>query len=237
MATFAEAFIQTFLPSRCRLCEESLPVVGSRAGVCGRCWASVAPHPTSGCPRCGDPDSLLQPCLACRVAPPPWVAAASYSSYEGPLRALILLFKNRGWDELASPLADLLVEAWRRQKWPLPATVVAVPTTFQSGLRRGFNQAELLARRVAARLEIPFTAALTRHGRGHQVGRTRSARLKLPASAFSVRRSVNGRVLLIDDVITTGATAARCTRALLAAGADEVYVLALARTPQTRRVP
>lgn len=237
MATFAEAFIQTFLPSRCRLCEESLPLAGSRAGVCARCWSSLAPHRTDGCPRCGDPDSVLQPCLSCRSAPPPWTAAASYSAYEGSLRSLVLALKNRRWDELAAPLADLLIVAFERQAWPAPDAVVSVPTSLSRGLRRGFDQAELLARRVAARLEVPFQAALRRHGRARQVGKARAARLQLPTAAFSSRRPVDGRVLLIDDVFTTGTTAARCSRVLLAAGADEVFVLTLARTPQSRRIP
>jgi predicted amidophosphoribosyltransferase len=89
---------------------------------------------------------------------------------------------------------------------------------------------------VARELGAPFVRALRRRGGGTQVGRSRSERLRLAAAAFTARRSLGGRVLLVDDVITTGATAACCARVLARAGADEIYVLAIARTPQPGRI-
>lgn len=237
MASLAEAFVQTFLPARCQLCEAPLPWRGSRGGVCSRCWADVTPHRGDPCPRCGNPEAVMHPCFQCRTAPPPWAAAASFSAYEGALRSLILLLKDRRLDELAAPLADLLVAAFRRTGWPVPDVVVPVPTTWERILRRGFDPARLLAAPLAAAFGAPLVPALRRHGRARQVGKPRTERLQLPASAVSARRRVNGRALLVDDVLTTGATATRCTRVLLAAGADEVFVLTLARTPSARRVP
>mgnify|MGYP000595609891 CR=1 FL=1 len=237
MASLAEALVQTFLPARCHLCEEPLPWRGSRGGVCARCWCELKPHVGEGCPRCGDPDAAMRPCLQCRTAPPPWTAAASFGPYDGALRSLILLLKDRRLDELALPLADLLHRAFRRTGWSVPEAVVPVPTSWGRALQRGFDHARLLAAPVAAALGAPLVPALRRHGRARQVGKSRSARLQLPAGAFTPRRRVAGRVLLVDDVLTTGATAARCSRALLAAGADEVSVLTLARTPNARRVP
>lgn len=176
-------------------------------------------------------------CLACRTGPPPWRAAASVGPYAGILRELILLFKARGRDELAAPLAGLLAGALRDAAWPAPHTVVAVPMTWMRRLHRGYNQAELLAREVARTLGVRYVRALRRRGRGTQVGGARSDRLRLAASAFPVRRAVSGRVVLVDDVLTTGATAAACTRALRHAGADDVFVLTVARTPQPGRTP
>jgi ComF family protein len=149
----------------------------------------------------------------------------------------VLLFKGRGRDELAAPLSALLLSAARRAGWPLPDAVVAVPMTWIRRLRRGYNQAELLAHTVARELGVRPVHALGRRGRGTQVGGARSDRLRLSAAAFPVRRLVTGRILLVDDVLTTGATAAACTRALKRAGADEIYVLTVARTPQPGRIP
>ena len=135
-----------------------------------------------------------------------------------------------------APLAGLMIRAFHDAAWPAPDAVVAVPMTWTRRLRRGYNQADLLARRVAQAFGVPRVPALRRRGRGGQVGRTRPDRLHLAASAFPVRRRVRGRIVLVDDVLTTGATAAACTRALLRAGADDVYVLTIAKTPQPGRI-
>ncbi len=179
----------------------------------------------------------MHPCLDCRRTPPPWTAAASYGPYEGPLRAFVLLFKEARVDELARPLSELLCEAFLRSSWPAPHAVVPVPTSWTRRLARGFDHTARLARPLATALAAPLVPALRRHGLGRQAGKARAARLTLPAAAFSVRRPLGGRVLLVDDVFTTGTTAARCSRALARAGAEEVYVLTLARTPRARRIP
>jgi ComF family protein len=149
----------------------------------------------------------------------------------------VLLFKSRGRDELGAPLAELLLAAFRRASWPQPDSVVAVPMRWARRLRRGYNQAELLARSLARELAVPLVPALRRRGSGTQVGGARSDRLRLSAAAFPARRPVTGRVVLVDDVLTTGATATACTRALVRAGASDVYVLTLARTPRPGRFP
>jgi len=238
MASLAEALAQTFLPSTCAICRQALPWQGSRAGVCSACWDGVVPHGGAACPICGDPEVEEEgACLACRTSPPPWHAAASVGPYAGTLREMVLLFKSHGRDELAAPLADLLLPAVRRAGWPPADALTAVPMTWARRLRRGYNQAELLACALARDLGVPLVRPLSRRGRGTQVGRARGERVHLSASAFPVRRSINGRVLLVDDVFTTGATAAACTRALQRAGAAEVRVLTLARTPKPGRIP
>ena len=237
MATFAEALALTFLPATCAMCRAALPWAGSRAGVCAACWDRLPLHRGPLCPVCGSPEVTSgTECLACRTDPPPWRAAATLGPYEGTMRDLVLLFKNHGRDELAKPLAGLLARSFRSNGWIRPDTVVAVPTTWLRRIRRGYDQAGLLGRAVARELEAPFARVLQRRGGGAQVGRSRSERLRLAAAAFGVRRPVTGRVLLVDDVITTGATAACCARALARAGADEIYVLAIARTPQPGRI-
>ena len=238
MAKLAEALALTFLPSTCAICHGALAWGGSRAGVCPACWGRVARHTGPLCPVCGSPEvAAAETCLACRTAPPPWRAAASVGPYEGALRDLVLLFKTRGRDELAAPIGTMMADASRRAGWLRPEIAVSVPMTWLRRLRRGYDQAELLGHAVARELGLPFLRALRRRGRGAQVGRSRSERLRLPAATFAVRRPVAGAVLLIDDVLTTGATAASCARALLGSGATEVHVLTFARTPQPGRIP
>ena len=152
------------------------------------------------------------------------------------MRDLVLLFKNRGRDELGTPLAALLAQSFRGSGWKQPDAVVSVPMTWRRRLRRGYDQAGVLGRALARELKVPFARPLRRRGRGAQVGRRRADRLRLGAATFGARRPVAGRVLLVYDVITTGATVACCARALAHAGADEIYVLAIARTPQPGRI-
>jgi ComF family protein len=123
---------------------------------------------------------------------------------------------------------------WVSTGWPRPDAVVGVPMHWWRRWRRGFNQAELLAHVLASRLGVLFATPLQRHAGAPQVGRARSERLRLSSRRFDVRRAIAGSILLVDDVLTTGATAAACTRALHRAGATEVRVLALARTPDPR---
>jgi ComF family protein len=237
MASLAEAIIETFLPSCCAICGRALPSRGSRAGVCATCWESVAAH-TPACPICGDPETIPgRPCLACQDDPPPWTAAASFGPYGGRLRDLILLLKQGKRDELAAPLAALLAGALERSGWPASDAVVPVPMWWGRRLRRGFNQAALLARGLARRLDLRAPDLLRRRRGGPQVGRARAQRLRLSSRSFIARRPAPPRVVLVDDVLTTGATAAACTRALQRAGATEVRVLTLARTPRPGRIP
>ncbi len=187
---------------------------------------------------CGDPDAAVsEPCLCCRATPPPWQAAASYGPYLGVLREIVVGFKHGRRDELCEPLATLMLEAHRRAEWLRPDTIVSVPVHWARRWIRGFDHAALLAADVAKGLGRPMVGALRRRRGGPQVGRTRPERLKLSETSFPVRRRVAGLVLLVDDVFTTGATAAACTRALLRAGAERVHVLTLARTPRPGRVP
>ena len=237
MPSWGDALASTFLPAVCGRCGLALGA-GHRASVCATCWNAILPHGGEMCPTCGRPElAEAGPCLVCRDAPPVWTAAASLGPYDGALRDLVLLLKMGKRDELAGPLADLLVRTWRRSVWPLPDSVVPAPMHWWRRWRRGFNQAELLAGALANLLRAPLQPVLRRHGGLPQVGRSRSERLKLSSRGFSTRHSVHGSILLVDDVLTTGATAAACTRALLRAGAAEVRILTLARTPDPRSLP
>jgi ComF family protein len=118
---------------------------------------------------------------------------------------------------------------------PAPVDVVTwAPTTPARMRARGFDQARLLARGVARELGVPCRPLLRRRPGPAQTGRDAAARRHGPA--FTARRAVHGRrVLVVDDVVTTGATVTAAARALTAAGAAEVHAVAAARTPPSRR--
>lgn len=157
-------------------------------------------------------------------------AAYSFGAYDGALRQLIHLFKYEGIRTLAKPLAEFLAAAYPRdQRFQ---ALVPMPLHWRRYWSRGFNQSELLARELGRRLGIPVVRAVRRkRATAPQAGLTNSRRRQNVAGAFAARPEAvrHARFLLIDDVLTTGATAGACARALKRAGAGYVAVLTLAR--------
>lgn len=176
-------------------------------------------------------------CALCRSGLRGFDAAYSYGAYEGTLRKLVHLFKYAGMKPLAQTFAGFLSAA-------LPRTesfdcITPVPLHWRRQWRRKFNQSELLARAIARRTGISVLLALRRvQPTAVQAGLSNTARRRNVAGAFRCRRTegVRGkRILLIDDVLTTGATASACAAALKRAGAARVAVLTIARAD--RRMP
>jgi ComF family protein len=159
----------------------------------------------------------------------------SFGPYEGALRTLVLELKYRSRQRVARHLAELLARdpACRTLAEP-GALLVPVPLHPCRRRERGFNQAELLALALAARLARACEPAVLvrRRETRPQAGLTAAARRRNVAGAFAVRRQarVAGRlVVLVDDVVTTGATVQACAQALRAAGAREVRLVSAAR--------
>lgn len=178
-------------------------------------------------------------CALCRNGLRGFDAAYSFGAYEGALRKLIHLYKYGKVQTLARPLGELLLRALPRdERFDL---VVPVPLHWRRRWQRGFNQAELLARLVAARRAIPVTKVLRRvRSTSAQAGLSGTGRRRNVAAAFRCRNSslMKGRrVLLIDDVMTTGSTAAACALALKRAGASRVALLTVARVDRRFTVP
>jgi ComF family protein len=158
-------------------------------------------------------------------------AAYSFGCYENQLRGLIHLLKYGRVQTLAKPLAPLLVSVLPREQ--AIDVIVPMPMQWRKRWQRGFNQAAMLAREIARRTQRPLSHALrsVKHTCA-QAGLTNAKRRQKVSSAFRARRRAalaGKRVLLIDDVLTTGATAASCARALRIAGAREVTLLTMAR--------
>ena len=151
-------------------------------------------------------------------------------AYEGPARELVRALKYRGAERLAGAMAAQIAATAPRGF--AEGCLVPVPLHTARIRRRGFNQAELLARELSRRTGLGVADCLERPGpRAPQAGRPRAERVgALPGIRLRPAAGVPASALLVDDVVTTGATVAACARALRSAGACEVRVLAYART-------
>jgi len=243
-----EPLFTLVFPDDCRVCGEALHEL-SRIPVCARCLREPAPLTAEYfCVACRIPFLNRSPldesgrCALCRQGFSGFDAVFSYGSYEGTLRKLIHLFKYAGVQPLARPFGEFLARALPRDQ-PRDQqfdAIVPMPLHWRRHLGRRFNQSALLAREVAKRWNIPVTDPV-RRGRAtaFQAGLTNAKRRANVAGAFKMKRGrrLDGmHVLLVDDVLTTGATAAACARVLKRAGAKRVTVLALARTDRRMAV-
>lgn len=222
----AGALLDLVYPPRCAACGE--PAAGGP--FCAVCAGAVDPVPP-GCARCGQPgpDAL---CGACHAAPPAFDAVLAGGLLGGPLAEAIHALKYRNRPALARPLG-----IWLASRAPVDAGAVLVSIPLARGRRieRGYDQAALLAdalARASGAGRRRLRAVLRRvRETPPQVGRTREERARNVAGAFEASgRSVAGRdVVLVDDVVTTGATADAAAAAIRRAGARSVVVVALAR--------
>jgi ComF family protein len=157
------------------------------------------------------------------------VRSLNFGTYSGTLREAIRLLKFQSVKRLARPLGMLLAGL----NLPSADCIVPVPLSAQGLRERGFNQSLLVARHLSRASGMPLEKGVLYKMKDTlpQVGLTRSARLQNLRGAFGTRENLKGKtVLLVDDVITTGATITECTKTLLKDGAGEVYAASLART-------
>lgn len=244
---FSAALSATLLgESRCPECGR----VTLAPGLCAHCRAEAKPLlADEPCPGCGEFPPVPQAhgilCGACRVKPRPWGRVVVCGRYGGDLRALLLAYKFSRRLDLGRRLAGLAVAAVARAVAQCPELagvegLAPVPLHRRRLLWRGYNQSRELCRLIAAGMEIApgarrpavWSGALARvRSTTPQMLLAREARRTNIAGAFSADARVvaDRSVLLVDDIMTTGATLEECARALLAAGAVRVDVLALAR--------
>jgi ComF family protein len=221
-------------PSSCPACGAFVahPAAGP---LCEACWATLPRHRSASC-RCGLP---LLPghaeCGRCRRGRQPIAAGASLGPYEGSLRVLLHQLKFAGRRRAAARLARLLLEDGAARALVASSDVlVPVPLHPRRLRERGYNQSALIAQALAHGAGRPFsTGVLVRRlDTLPQSGLRASQRRRNVREAFVVRRRacVAGRIVtLVDDVVTTGATAQACAQALVLAGASEVRLLTAAR--------
>jgi ComF family protein len=227
-------------PALCPVCAARSDDADHRP-FCRPCWADLPVGVGPGCVLCGEPFPGLAgrlPCDACRRTPPPFAFARAVAAYRDGMRAGIHALKFDRRAVVAAPLGRLLAAAGPAC---LPAppgewvdALVPVPLHASRRAERGFNQAELLATPCGRRWGVPvLPRALVRaRATAPQTELDAEARRANVRGAFAVARPAevrDRRLLLVDDVLTTGATVAAAARALRAAGAAAVGVLVLAR--------
>ncbi len=220
--------LDALLPPRCAACGQP----GQR--WCPACRAAAPRLTPPLCRTCGEPlgRSRWTECRYCAETPPAFAAAAAWGGYGGTLQAAIQKYKFQRDSGLALVFAALLAEKVQGQGWPLDV-VAPIPLGANRLRQRGYNQAALLARPLAARLGCRYDGhALVRPRETRpQVGLSRPERRQNMAGAFTAlpTRVAGKTVLVVDDVMTSGATLDAAARALLHAGATAVYAATLAR--------
>lgn len=229
-----DPLLAVVFPSACPACGRLLAHPG-RGPLCEPCWASLPRHQALTC-RCGLPlPPALPVCARCRRGRQPFAAGASLGPYEGTLRIVLHELKYAGRRRAAGRLAEaLLEEPAARAILATSDVLVPVPLHPRRLRERGFNQAALLAGEIARRVgrKACPDVLVRRLDTVPQAGLTAALRRRNVEGAFAVRRraSVAGRtVVLVDDVLTTGATASACAGRLREAGASEVRLLTVAR--------
>lgn len=222
------------LPSQCEVCR-----CWADSALCAACVTRYA-APRPRCARCGLGLGVAAPaCGACLREPPPYAHTVCVADYGFPWDRLVADFKFHGRAELAGVLAAQVTAAVRADGAALPDTVVPVALSARRLAERGYNQAWELARRLGRVQQCPADARLLLRVRDtpHQLAFPPDQRAGNVRAAFAVepRRAaeLRGRsVALVDDVMTTGATVAEAARVLLQAGAVQVQVWSVARTPR-----
>ena len=173
-------------------------------------------------------------CKRCQSAEVYFTAARSWAYFEDPIKKAIHRLKYKRNIGLGEVLAEALGFVLVGCQWNIDL-ITAVPLDKKRLRERGYNQAVLLARPLAWKTNLSFDDSALKKIRTTrpQVGLTREQRIKNMEEAFSAERGVveNRRVLVVDDVFTTGSTLNACARALLVSGAEKVYGVTVARSP------
>jgi len=257
MSEAASSIFSAIFPSECRFCNAPLSNV-SRLPVCIECSSKILPIAGDRCTVCaqvlpeGYPDKLGDGrCFECTRDLPRFARAVSFGAYENELREMIHLLKYQHVRPAAEFLGALIAESAIAMLPQMADEILVLPVPLYKGkLReRGFNQAEMLAHAAVTRLaktaphkkfELKASALFRRRATESQVGMSREQRLSNVRGAFAVphKDAVKAReILLIDDVLTTGATVSECARVLRRAGAAEVWVATAARAVKLQTNP
>jgi len=245
-----DAISSTLFPASCALCGSPLPRHSS-VPICDACWTEIPGPNGPVCDRCGD--SLDSPavegiasthlCRTCRLTPPPFTRAVAFGTYEGRMRDAIHALKYGRIHPAARRLGSMLATAIEQLAPEAPAEFLVVPLPLHRSKhkQRGFNQACALADSAIRALRKTYPewhltlvprALMRQRATESQAGLTPRQRRNNVRGAFKVAHpdAVRGKcILLIDDILTTGATARAAAQSLKRAGAASVYVATLAR--------
>ena len=217
-------------PSLCPMCGTSSDVF-NLSPICSSCWSEIKRYRGPACRVCALPvvSEHSNVCGQCLKKTPPFSKVIAYGLYEDVMLAeAINQLKFHGIKRISKKLGRLLLLL------ELPETdgIVPVPITAKSLRERGFNQSLLIARVIAKECKVPLLmdTLLKKKETPPQIGLSAKERMLNLKNAFEVKGNIKGlRLLLVDDVMTTGATVTECSKVLMKAGAEEVVVVTLAR--------
>ncbi|WP_126380956.1 ComF family protein [Desulfovibrio ferrophilus] len=235
--------VLSLLGSRCQACGAAVAWQADahlRICLCPDCHSRLLPRQGGYCPLCGEMvvDATAAPlvCGQCRRDPPPWSNLAFYGPYEGLLRELLTGFKFNNRLGLGRLLQALSVEAYHLHGGfqEQPDAVVPVPLHARRLVARGFNQSLEMGRLLAHEMLIPLkpgVLARRRHTPPQAGLPARERRQNVHNAFWADEVAIQGRrILLVDDIMTTGGTMRECARTLQRSGAADVSVLVIART-------
>lgn len=232
----AAACVELLLPSACLFCGRQLPPAASEPALCDSCLAGMAPLGPGCCRHCAEPFADARAnhlCAACLKHPPAFTTVHAAGLYHGVLKEAIQRLKYRDQLILAKPLGQLLGAAVTRAPTAfIPHGIVPVPLHPQRLRQRCYNQALEVARPLARQLGVPLHATLLQRTRNTppQQGLSAMERRRNLRNAFALTsKALPASVLLVDDVMTTGATLRECSRILRAGGVKAVQVAVVGR--------
>lgn len=229
--SISATLLDMLLPHTCPGCDAIVPSdrIRIQAGFCHPCWQSTLLTMTP-CVKCGTPH-VGPVCSGCRSKTPCFASVRAPFIYGGPVARGIQRAKYRGAIHILKMMGIYL--QGQLDEFPRFDVVVPVPLHRRRLRKRGYNQAAVLSRYLVKDAKIPLDYKILTRNRDtpSQAGLNFQARRENLAGAFSAHRrgKIPGRILLVDDVMTTGATVTACARALLSAGVTDVHVLTLAR--------
>ena len=221
--------INLLFPSDCPVCGLATDNF-TTAPFCTACWCGIEKYAGASCKICATPFSseYAEICSDCLKRPPLFSKGVSFGIYKDTLSEAINLFKFHGIKRLHKPLGNLLLDF---DICGIEA-IVPVPLSIKGLRSRGFNQSLLLAKTISDKKNIPLVmdGLFKKLDTLPQIGLSAKERTRNLRGAFVATRQFGGkRIMLVDDVMTTGATATECSKQLIKAGASEVIVLTLAR--------
>jgi ComF family protein len=235
-----DAALSLVYPQECAVCGSSVEARADGA-ACAACWQKTRTFGEEDliCWKCGVlapgsvPEESRQEVRCRRCNAEAFTAARACGAYEGALRACVLALKRE--PHVATRLAHLLFETQRRAPLASATRIVPVPLHPERMRERGFNQAAMIGHAVARLTALPldeWSLVRTIHTERHRAGMDARGRRESVEAAFKVERPrliERENILLVDDVFTTGATVSSCASALKEAGAQDVFVLTVAR--------
>ncbi len=222
-------FLNILYPSQCPACGNPSDTFRT-SPICSSCWSTIERFAGPSCALCGLPfaSEYAAVCGQCMKKRPPFSKVIFYGLYEGVLAEAISQMKFHGLKRLSKPLGTLILDL----ELPVIDGILPVPLSVKGLRKRGFNQALLMARVLSKSLQVPLFMDILWKKKETlpQIGLSKKERLANLKKAFEVQGDIKGlRLLLVDDVMTTGATVTECSKVLMKAGAQEVTVLTLAR--------